>query len=419
VAYLIKQFDPSEEEIRLRIIHWQWAELSADLENALEFDQSQLFKKIYAEHLDTPGGKPFGVLIGDYYVQHRRNRANPDDITTLGKLSEVASAALCPFITSCRPSMFGLNSFAELEMPSELSSAFNPQSDSDNRRWLEFRNSDEARFIGIVLPHILMRLPYGYDNPDLHHPCYYERVENPDHAGREASGIRNYLWGNAAYAFGAVLIRAFLNYGWFADIRGLRVDENDGGIINDLPVPWFETDPKQVVYKYSTEVAITERRAAELTDLGFISLVRVKDTRYSWFFSCPSVQLPQTYEFSEDLVSINARMSAMLNYILCVSRFGHYIKQIIRDRRVGALTNTGEIKKYISDEFLFKYRESNESASSERKAAAPLKDYEVEVQQMPGRPGNYACTIYLQPHYQFDYVDAKIRLLTEFAPAEP
>jgi type VI secretion system protein ImpD len=408
VAYLASHVDPDDGEVELRVIHWPWQDLCRDLERALEFDQSQLFTKVYTEELDMPGGKPFGVLIGDYTVCHRldpRKEDDFDDVTTLSKSAEIAAAAFCPLIVGCRPSMFGLESFAELALPSDPASAFNPLGDLDNSRWEQFRTKDEARFIGVVLPRILMRLPYGSNGAATGRLHFREQVEG--------TGSERYLWGNAVYAFAAVLIRAFQTSGWFADIRGVRRDDLGGGLVTDLPLPAFQTDPDGIALKYSTDVGLTERRAADLVELGFIPLVKNKDTGYSWFLSCPSIQRPGQYESRHRDANVNARMSSMLHYVFCASRFGHYIKQIVRNRRVGSQATANEIRKYLSDKFLFNYRESNENASTVRKAEAPLRDYEVEIHQIPGRPGTYSCTVYLQPHYQFDYVEARIRLDTE------
>ena len=419
VYYLVNQFHSHEDEIVLRIINWKWIELSKDLEGALEFDQSYFFRKIYTEEIDSPGGKPFGVLLGDYYISPHRHETVVDDVATLSKASEVAAASFCPFVISCRASMFGLDHFSELEIPSKIGSDLSTPSNPDYRRWQQFRDREESRFIGIVLPRILMRLPYGPNHPDKMWPFYREQTEGMGEATENDFGNEEMLWGNAVYAFGGVLIRAFKNYGWFADIRGLRLDELGGGTVIGFPVPSFDTDAVHMVPKFLTEIAITERRAATLSDLGFIPLVVAKDTQYAWFFNCPSVQRTGKYGLSNQMANINSRMSSMLHYILCVSRFGHFIKKIILNQRIGSLTDGDQIKKFISDKFLLQYCESNEAASTERKAAAPLRDFDVEIRQIPGRPGNYTCTVYLQPHYQFDYVEAKIRLDTEIAPVEP
>lgn len=401
LRYLVDLSD-GIEGVKLRVLNIGWSELCRDLERAIEFDQSQLFNKVYSEEFGTPGGEPFGVLIGDYEVQHRRGPGHPtDDVAALKALSSVAAAAFAPCILGCTPVMFGLDSFSELGLPIDLQAIFGQR---EYDRWKGFQATEDARFIGLTVPHMLVRRPRRDDGSRVDGFRFRE----------SASGARGggYLWGNAAYAFAAVLIRAFASSGWFADIRGTRRDDLGSGIVAGLPLDSFETDSPGIAVKCSTDVSISERQEKELSDLGFIPLSRAANTEYSVFYSNQSAQLQKHYD--NPVATVNARLSTMLQYMMCVSRFAHYLKVIGRDR-IGSFTTPDACESFLQ-RWLHNYCVGNDDAAPEVKARYPLRDGKVRVRELPGKPGIYQCTVHLQPHFQLDQVLSHFKLVTELAP---
>jgi type VI secretion system protein ImpD len=386
------------DKVKVRLLAVSWNELVRDLERAADFDQSQIFNKLYTEELDMPGGQPFGILIADYAVQHHRTPDHPtDDVAALKSLSEVAAAAFVPVVLGVSPSMFQLDSFRELGRPIDLGAVFQQP---PYQRWIAMRRGEEMRFIALTLPRILMRLPYGDEGPRRDGFCFREDVTAGDGSG--------YLWGNAAFAFASVVLRAYANYGWFADIRGAPRDEVRGGLVIDLPVPWFRTDRPKTAIKPSTECIISDTHEKVLAELGFIALRKSTLTEFSVFNETPSLQIPM--RFDRVTATANARISAMLQYILCVSRFAHFIKVMGREY-AGSLKTAAECEERLQ-RWLIDYCDSGNS-SPETKAKYPLREGKVEVRDVPGKPGYYSCTIHLQPHFQLDDIAASIRLVTE------
>ena len=403
LVYLVRQGE-NDDRVKIRLLDVSWAELCRDLDRAIEFDQSTLFHKVYTEEFGMPGGEPYGILVGDYAVQHRRSADHPtDDVAALKAASQVAAAAFSPLIVGASPVMFGLDSFTELGVPIDLEGTFRQP---EYLRWRSFQETEDARFVGITAPRILMRLPYRDDTRRTDGFRFTERVDAPNASG--------YLWGNAAYAFAAVVIRAYSSYGWFADIRGSERDALTGGLVTDLPVMSFGTDAAGIAIKISTDVSIGERQEMELAGLGFIPLSKAKDTDYSVFYSNQSVQRPKRYDRSP--ATMNAQLSAMLQYILCVSRFSQYIKVIGRDR-IGRFSTPEECQDLLY-RWLMSYSIANPNASMEQKARYPLSEVAVQVRERPGSPGEFLCTAHLKPHFQLDQVVSSFQLVTELNPAK-
>ncbi|MGQ9575800.1 MAG: type VI secretion system contractile sheath large subunit [Thermoguttaceae bacterium] len=402
LRYLVDQLDDTQR-VKIRVLNVTWRELARDAERAIEFDQSQLFRKVYSEEFDTPGGEPFSVLLGDYEVQHRVTEGHPvDDMAVLKAISGVAAAAFAPFIAAAHPAMFGLNDFSSLEQPLHLSRTFDQL---EYLKWEELRRSEDSRFLGLTLPRVLMRLPYEDDGSRLDGFRFREDVSGP---GRE-----KYLWGSAVYAFGAVLIRAFSQSGWLADIRGVRRDVAGGGVVCGLPVHSFATDRRGIAPKSSTEVILSDRQEGELSHLGFIPLCHCPDTELAAFYTNQSVHKPKTYD--DPAATMNARISAMLRYTLCVSRFAHYLKAIARDK-MGAFTEPELCADYLY-RWLQRYVTPDSEASAEVKARLPLREARVEVTEHPAKPGSYRCTAHLWPHFELDELTATLKVTTELTAA--
>lgn len=404
LRYLVEQSDPGEN-IQVRLLSVSWAELARDVEKSLEFDGNALFQKIYEDEFGMPGGEPFGLLIGDYEIRHKITADHPiDDVATLASISQVATAAFAPFITSAHPSLLGLTSFGELERPLDLSRAYESP---EFIRWRSFRATEEARFVGLTLPRVLMRLPYHEDQAGDRTPfAFHEDVDAPAAA--------DYLWGNAAYAFGAVVVRAFAQSHWLSDIRGVRRGEEGGGIVVGLPVQSFATDEEGVALKFSTDVVITDLLDRTFGDLGLIPLCPCKDTEYSAFYGNRSVQDVKIY--SDKAASVNARISGMLQYILCASRIAHYVKVMGRDE-IGSFVEANELRNRLS-QWLNKFTVDDANATPEVKARFPLRAAEVNVREQLAKPGTYYCELLLSPHSQSDELAMGIKLSTELFAAK-
>jgi type VI secretion system ImpC/EvpB family protein len=402
LRYLVEQV-PEGESIKIRVLNVSWKELSRDLERSLEFDRSQLFRKVYSEEFGMPGGEPYGVILGDYTIRHKVGPEQPThDVGTLMSISSVAAVAFAPFLTGADPALLDLSSFAELEKPLNLQRIFEQV---EYLKWRTFRSTEDARFVGLLMPRVLMRLPYR-DEGRADGFRFHEEVGALDR--------KQYLWGNPCYAFGGVLVRAFAACGWFAEIRGVQQGALGQGLVTGLPVHSFGTDREGVAPKCSTDSIIHEYREKELSELGFIPLCHCHDTELAAFYSNQSVQRPKTYD--ELAATTNAKISAMLQYMLCVARFAHFIKVIGRDK-IGSLAGPADCESLLN-RWLLNYINTDENADPEVKASFPLREARVQVREHPGRPGSFYCVMHLRPHFQLDQVLTSVRLATELAPRQ-
>lgn len=376
--------------IKIKVFNASKKELMRDFKAALEFDQSSLFKKIYEEEFGTFGGAPFGALIGDYAITRQ-----PEDLYFLEQMSHVAAAAHAPFITAPSPELLGLESFADLGRPRDMAKVFDTV---EYAKWKSLRDSEDARYVGLALPRFLGRLPYNpIDGITIDSFPFVENVDGRDHS--------RYLWCNAAYAHGVRLTQAFENFGWCAAIRGVE----GGGLVEGLPTHTFNTDDGEVALKCPTEVAITDRREKELSDLGFISLVHCKNTDYAAFFGAQSLQKPRKY--NTDAANANALLSSQLQYIFAVSRIAHYLKSMMRDK-IGSFASVSSVSTFLNT-WISQYVLLNDNASQEAKAQYPLREASIQVSEVPGRPGVFRAVAFLRPHYQLDELSVSLRLVAE------
>lgn len=389
LAMLVNQAHSNKHAI-VKFLDLSYNEVKRDLLNAIEFDQSQLFKKIYSNEYDHAGGEPFGLLVGDYYFLN-----HPQDIDTLSAFMKIAASAFAPFIASIHPSMFGVDQFSELRSTLEYEHLF---SQVHYQRWQSIRTEDDARFVALTLPRILMRLPYNQYGRKTTNRFFQETTEN----------INSYLWGNTAFAYGVVVLKTFVQSGWLADIRGINPENATGGAINTLPRNYFETDRVGIAPKISTDIKITDRQEKYFSDLGFLPLQDNPTLNAAIFYSSQSIQKSTTYNHSS--ATHNARISSMLHYILCASRFAHYIKVMMRDK-VGHFISTNECENYLQN-WLLQYCAASQNISAEAKARYPLNEAKVKICEQKGTPGKYRCVVHLKPHYQLDEIHSQLRLVT-------
>ena len=375
--------------LKIRVLNVSKKDLLRDLERAAEFDQSAVFKKVYEEEYGTFGGQPFGALIGDFYFSN-----HPQDMLLMEKMAQVAAAANAPFIAAPAPQLFGWESFQEMTEVRDLAKIFDR---TEYAKWRSFRDSEDSRYVGLAMPRTLMRLPYGKETIPTETFNFEEDVDGKEHS--------KYLWGNAAYSFGTRLTEAFAMYGWCVAIRGVE----GGGLVQGLPVHTFQTDEGDVALKCPTEIAITDRREKELSDLGFMPLVHCKNTDYAAFFGAQSCQKPKKYDL--DSANANARLSTMLPHIFAVSRFAHYLKAMMRDK-IGSFMSRKDCEMFLN-QWISNYVTPDDTASPETKARYPLREARIDVAEIPGKPGAYRAVAFLRPHFQLDELQVSLRLVAD------
>jgi type VI secretion system protein ImpC len=379
-------------QLKIRVMSVTKKDLLKDFERALEFDQSALFKKIYEEEYGTFGGAPYGALIGDYEFGN-----HPQDMALLESMSQVAAAAHAPFLSAASSELFGWDTFSEMNEVRDVSKIFDR---TEYAKWRSFRESEDSRYVGLTLPHVLGREPYGAATRPTETFNFEEDVDGKDH--------KKYLWSNAAYALGTRLTEAFSMHGWCVAIRGVE----GGGLVQGLPTHTFETDEGEVAMKCPTEVAITDRREKEFADNGFIPLVHCKGSDYAAFFATQSANKAKKYD--TDDANANARLSSQLQYIFAVSRFAHYLKSMMRDK-IGSFMSRQEAQIFLN-RWISGYVLENDVAPAAQKAKYPLREARIDVAEVPGKPGAYRAVAFLRPHFQLDELSVSLRLVANLPP---
>jgi type VI secretion system protein ImpC len=380
--------------MKIKVFNANKKELIKDFKTAIDFDQSALFKKVYEEEFGTFGGAPFGTLIGDFEISRQ-----PEDMYFVEQMSHVAAAAHAPFISAASPEMFGIEGFTELGKPRDMSKVFDTV---EYAKWKSFRESEDSRYVGLTVPRFLGRLPYNpKDGTTVDGFNFVEDVDGSTHG--------KYLWVNAAYAFGARLTSAFESYGWCAAIRGVE----GGGLVEDLPTHTFKTDEGEVALKCPTEIAITDRREKELSDLGFIPLVHCKNSDYAAFFGAQSAQKARKYD--SDSANANAALAAQLQYMFAVCRIAHYMKAMMRDK-IGSFASAANVEEFLN-RWISQYVTGDDAATQDVKAQYPLREASVQVTEVPGRPGVYRAVSFIRPHFQLDELSVSLRLVAELPGA--
>lgn len=403
--------------LKLRLLNIKKDTLEKDLKNAVDKDQSALFKKIYEEEYGTYGGNPFSLLILDRFFTR-----DAGDFELLNKLASVASAAHTPLIAAADHELFGMDSFQELGNPRDMAKIFESM---DLIEWRSFRESEDARYVTLTLPRFLLRRPYGEKQIRSENFAMEEIVEDGpdekikrtfDNNGKETTppvsltkkSYDKFLWGNAAYALGARITNAFSLYNWCAAIRG----PEGGGKVSSLPAYTYDTPQGDKALLCPTEVAITDRRENELNKLGFIALVHRKGEGDAAFFGGQTTHKPKKYDL--DAANANAALSARLPYLLAASRFAHYLKVICRDK-VGTF-QTQETMSLFLNRWIMQYVLATDDAGQEMKAKFPLREARIDVVEIPGKPGAFSAICYLRPHFQLEELTTSIRLVAELPP---
>ena len=394
--HLVSNSDTSST-LKIRLMSMTKKELYKDLSKAVEFDQSQTFKKVYEAEFGTPGGEPYGALIGDYeFTNH------PEDIETLTYMSNVAAAGFCPFLSSASPTMFGFDEWTELSKPRDLEKIFESL---EYTKWRSFRESEDSRFVTLTMPRVLGRLPYGNATCPVEEFGFEEFELDPIKKVAITADHADYCWMNAAYVLGSRLTNAFSQYSFCTAIRGAE----GGGKVEGLPSHIFMSDDGDPDLKCPTEIGITDRREAELGKLGFLPLCHYKNTDYAVFFGAQTAQKPHKYDSPE--ATANAAISARLPYLMATSRFAHYLKVLARDK-IGSFMEAEDVEVWLN-RWILSYVNASEGGGQEVRARYPLADAKVQVKEIPGRPGSYNAVAWLKPWLQLEELSTSLRLVAK------
>ncbi|MFO0835534.1 MAG: type VI secretion system contractile sheath large subunit [Phycisphaerales bacterium] len=386
----------TDETLKIRVMNISKKDLSKTLGKfkGTAWDQSPIFKRLYEDEFGTPGGQPYGCLVGDYYFDH-----TPPDVELLSGIAQVASASHAPFMAAAAPSILNMESWGELSNPRDLTKIFQS---AEYAPWKSFRESDDARYVGLAMPRFLSRLPYGAKTNPVSEFAFEEDTTGAD--------SNKYTWSNAAYAMAVNINRSFKAYGWCARIRGVE----SGGMVEGLPCHTFPTDDGGVDMKCPTEIAITDRREAELAKNGFMPLSHWKNTDYAVFVGAQSAHKPAEYDDPD--ASANAQLGARFPYLFSTCRFAHYLKCMVRDK-IGSFKERAEMEAWLN-RWIMQYVEPDPSASEEAKARRPLAAAEVVVAEVPGNPGYYSSKFFLRPHYQLEGLTVSLRLVSKLPSAK-
>lgn len=389
--YLVTNTE-TDELLKIRFMNISKKELGRTLKRykGVSWDQSPIFKRVYEEEYGQFGGEPIGCIVGDYHFDH-----SPQDVELLGEMARIGAAAHCPFISGSSPSVMQMDSWQELSNPRDLTKIF---SNTEYAAWRSLRESDDARYLGLTMPRFLARLPYGARTNPVDEFDFEEEVEGANHD--------RYTWANSAYAMAANINRSFKEYGWCTSIRGVE----SGGAVDGLPTHTFPTDDGGVDMKCPTEIAISDRREAELAKNGFMPLVHRKNSDFAAFIGAQSLQKPEEYDDPD--ATANARLAARLPYLFACCRFAHYLKCIVRDK-VGSFTDRDDMERWLNN-WIMNYVDGDPvNSSQETKARKPLAAAEVQVTEIPDNPGYYAAKFFLRPHYQLEGLTVSLRLVSK------
>lgn len=380
----------TDELLKIRVMNISKKDLAKTLKKfkGTAWDQSPIFKQVYEQEFGQFGGEPFGCLLGDYYFDQ-----SAPDVELLSGIAQVAAAAHAPFISAVSPTVLQMDSWQQLANPRDLTKIFDTP---EYASWKSFRESEDSRYIGLSMPRFLARLPYGEKTNPVEEFKYEEDVEGAHH--------EKFLWANSAYAMGVNINRSFKMYGWCTRIRGIE----SGGAVEGLPVHTFPTDDGGVDMKCPTEIAISDRREAELAKCGFMPLIHKKGSDFAAFIGAQSLQKP--FEYDDPAATANANLSARLPYLFPTCRFAHYLKCMVRDK-VGSYKDRDGLQSWLNG-WVNQYVCDPKTAGEEEKAMRPLSSAEVRIEEDPSNPGYYSSKIFLKPHYQLEGLTVSLRLVS-------
>ncbi|MBL9031143.1 MAG: type VI secretion system contractile sheath large subunit [Phycisphaerae bacterium] len=394
--YLVSNTE-TDESLKIRVLNISKKDLAKTIKKfkGAAWDQSPLFKKLYEEEFGSPGGQPYGCLMGDFEFDH-----SAPDVEALAGMAQIAAAAHAPFITAPAPSLLNMDSWQELADPRDLTKIFGT---AEYAAWRSLRDSEDSRYIGLAMPRFLSRMPYGAKTNPVEDFAFEEDTSGADHT--------KYTWTNAAFAMATNINKSFKQFGWCARIRGAE----SGGMVEGLPCHTFPTDDGGVDMKCPTEIAITDRREAELAKNGFMPLSHWKNTDYAVFVGAQSLQKPAEYDDKD--ATANANLAARLPYLFATCRFAHFLKCIVRDK-IGSFKERADMQKWLNNWIMNYVVPNPETATEIDKAQRPLAAAEVVVEEVEGNPGYYSSKFYLRPHYQLEGLTVSLRLVSKLPSAK-
>ena len=387
----------SDEHLKIRVMNISKLELGKTLKRfkGAAWDQSPLFKKVYEEEYGQFGGEPFGAIVGDYHFDQ-----SPPDVELLGEMAKIAASAHAPFLTGAGPSLMQMESWQELANPRDLTKIF---STPEYAGWRSLRESDDSKYLGMCMPRFLARTPYGAKTNPVEEFDFEEDTAGADHS--------KYAWANAAYAMATNINRSYKQYGWGSRIRGIE----SGGAVENLPLHTFPTDDGGVDQKCPTEIAISDRREAELSKAGLLSLIHRKNSDFAAFIGAQSLNKPTEYDDPD--ATANANLAARLPYLFACNRFAHYLKCIVRDK-IGSFKEKDEMQRWLN-KWILNYVDGDPvNSSEETKARRPRVAAEVVVEEIEGNPGYYSSKFFLRPHYQLEGLTVSLRLVSKLPSAK-
>ena len=384
----------TDEFLKIRVMNISKKDLGRTLKKfrGTAWDQSPIFKQVYEQEYGQFGGEPYGVLVGDYEFDH-----GPQDVQLLGDIAQIAAAAHTPFISAAAPTVMGMDSWNELANPRDLTKIFGTP---EYAAWRSLRESEDSRYIGLAMPRFLSRLPYGAKTDPVDEFHFEEDVEGADSS--------KFCWANAAYAMATNITRSFKLYGWCSRIRGIE----SGGAVEGLPAYSFPTDDGGVAMKCPTEIAISDRREAELAKNGFMPLIHKKNSDFAAFIGAQSLQKPQEYD--DPAATANANLSARLPYLFASCRFAHYLKCMVRDK-IGSTMSRGQLESWLTN-WIAQYV-GPDNAPESYKATHPLSEAKVVLEANEENPGYYSAKFFLKPHYQLEGLTVSLRLVSRVPTA--
>ena len=387
----------TDENLKIRVMDISKQELAKNLKKfkGAAWDQSPMFKKIYEQEYGQFGGEPFGALVGDYHFDQ-----SPPDVELLGEMAKIAAAAHAPFITGASPNLMQMESWQELANPRDLTKIF---STPEYAAWRSLRESDDSKYLGLCMPRFLARTPYGANTNPVEEFDFEEDTAGADH--------NKYSWANAAYAMATNINRSYKLYGWGSRIRGIE----SGGAVENLPLHTFPSDDGGVDQKCPTEIAISDRREAELSKAGLLSMIHRKNSDFAAFIGAQSLNKPA--ESDDPDATANANLAARLPYLFACNRFAHYLKCIVRDK-IGSFKEREDMQRWLN-KWIMNYVDGDPANSSEiTKAQKPLAAAEVIVEEVEGNPGYYTSKFFLRPHYQLEGLTVSLRLVSKLPSAK-
>ncbi len=367
------------ENIKVELLNCSKEDLLADFEDAPEVPKSGLYRIVYSAEYGTFGGRPFGAIIANYEFG-----PGPQDIALLQKCASVACMSHAPFMAAAGPGFFGLKDYLNLPNLKDLKSLFEgPQ----YTKWQAFRESEDARYVGLCLPRFLLRLPFGNNTVPVKAFNYEEDVIGK-HDG--------YCWGNSAFAMATRIADSFAKFRWCPNIIGPQA----GGTVENLPLHQYEA-MGEIQTKIPTEIQLTERREFELSEEGFIGLSYRKDSDNACFFSANSCQKPKYFGQSEEgrAAELNYRLGTQLPYMFIICRLSHYIKVLQREQ-IGTWKERADLERELND-WIGQYVADQDVVSAAIRGRRPLRKAQITVTEVEGNAGWYKVDMKVRPHFKY------------------